>query len=148
MSFLNKVEIDNIVHKLAELLVNTLPEPTIEREIAADTDVFTRRMDANEESSPLQQAKLMIQSYRSTFIEVNSIEYNTEGKFDLVKFWSINRARFEMLSKIALWLIASPASSVASEACFSRAGYLVNPRRNRLAAKSVNTLIVVSSFSQ
>lgn len=103
-------------------------------------------MDAAEKT-PKQKARLMIDSYRSSFIDIKSNQYYENGAFDLIKFWVDNSESFTLLAKVALWILACPVASVASESCFSRAGYMINPRRMRLIAKNVNHLIVVSSFS-
>ena len=107
-------------------------------------DLFSDRMDNTSYESPLRIVASLIDSYKSEYIHFKSADYLNDGnKFDVIKFWVRSGEKYGVLSKIALWILAIPASNVLSESLFSKAGYLINPR-SRLATKDVDTMIVLS----
>ena len=56
-----------------------------------------------------------------------------------------NKARFELLSRLALKYLSAPPTSVQSERLFSTAGDIYDEKRNRLAPESAETLLFVKS---
>lgn len=67
-----------------------------------------------------------------------------DQKSDPLSFWFENRACFPELVPIVLEHLAIPGSSVPCERMFSREGYIVTARRNRLSAKNVQMLTVLN----
>jgi hypothetical protein len=71
------------------------------------------------------------------------------SKFDVFKCWDAHQVQFPKLFKIANWIHSVPASSVASESTFSKAKWLINPRRSLIKPEMANNcLILNSSYAQ
>jgi hypothetical protein len=51
---------------------------------------------------------------------------------DPLKWWHENRLRFPNVALVARQLLGVPATSVASERAFSKAGDIITKKRNRL----------------
>ena len=114
-----------------------------------DDQLFSHRMDEWVSETVEERAKRLIHMYSASPINHKLADYLSEGSFDVLKFWMVSKDTFEELYRLATLILASPASSVPSEQCFSRANYLINPRRNRLASKHVNSMLVLQSvYSQ
>lgn len=61
--------------------------------------------------------------------------------FDILKWWSVNCARYPILGAIARDVLAVPASTVASESAFSACGGVVTDHRSSLAPETIEALI-------
>ncbi len=64
--------------------------------------------------------------------------------FDILLWWKANSSRYQVLSKMALDVLAVPVSTVASESAFSIGGRILDPFRSSLSLDMVQVLI----FSQ
>ena len=53
---------------------------------------------------------------------------------------------FPMLAKLAHRELGKPASSAPSERVFSKAGFVIQARRNRLAPSTVNNILFLHSY--
>lgn len=155
LKFVTDSHREKIMNLLTELVNNLIieddnitgrPVVRFDTELRQTRDIFQERMDLDENISSLERSRELINHYCQSKIEPDSPAYFSDDRFNPIKFWVTSKDRFKYLSSIALWLLSCPASSVSSESCFSRAGYLVNPRRNRLASKHINNLIVVHSL--
>ncbi|KAE8247504.1 hypothetical protein A4X03_0g7032, partial [Tilletia caries] len=69
----------------------------------------------------------------------------TMSPSDALTFWAANEGRFPSLAAMARDILAIPATSVPSEAAFSRGGELVTKRRNRLAGSTVTAIMCLDS---
>ncbi|XP_052127958.1 zinc finger protein 618-like [Frankliniella occidentalis] len=65
---------------------------------------------------------------------------------DLLKWWKEKSSDLPVLSRVARMILATPASSSASERNFSVAGRLITPRRNCLAADTVDVLLFLCNY--
>jgi hypothetical protein len=64
---------------------------------------------------------------------------------DIMEFWETKGKEFPRLQKVAMSLLAVPASSSSSEQGFSESGWVINCRRTSLCAQNVNSLMRISS---
>jgi len=55
-------------------------------------------------------------------------------------WWAANRSTFPAVASVARKMLAVPATSVASERLFSKAGDVITKKRNRLAASKADKL--------
>lgn len=69
------------------------------------------------------------------------------GPLDPLKWWSKHSTRFHNLAISVRRLMCTTATSVQCEGMFSKAGEIVRARRQRLAPKSVSTLVLGYSNS-
>ncbi|KAK3908788.1 E3 SUMO-protein ligase ZBED1 [Frankliniella fusca] len=54
--------------------------------------------------------------------------------------------RFPVLAKLAHGLMGKPAASAGSERSFSRAGFLIQCRRNRLSPRTIDNILFLDSY--
>ncbi|KAL5715379.1 hypothetical protein ACHQM5_017207 [Ranunculus cassubicifolius] len=66
--------------------------------------------------------------------------------FDILKWWKHNGVKYPGLATIARDILAIPVSTVASEACFSTGGRVVNSFRASLTPKMVEALICCQNW--
>jgi len=59
---------------------------------------------------------------------------------DPLTWWSANQATFPAVASVARKMLAVPATSVASERLFSKAGDIVTKKRNRLSSSKADKL--------
>ncbi|TWW53090.1 hypothetical protein D4764_0012630 [Takifugu flavidus] len=64
-----------------------------------------------------------------------------ERSQDPLVYWTTNKARYPNLYHLANQYLATPASSVACERVFSKAGEMVSKKRNRLKPSTVEKLL-------
>ncbi|CAG7784981.1 unnamed protein product [Allacma fusca] len=62
-----------------------------------------------------------------------------DDNFNILEYWK-NNTMFPKLRRIALWLLAIPASSTPSERTFSTTGYTLNARRTELSGGTLSML--------
>lgn len=62
-------------------------------------------------------------------------------------WWKSNSARFPKLSKLACDFLPFPATSVPSESAFSKAGDLVNKKRNKFGKTSIEYSMLLESWN-
>ena len=79
-------------------------------------------------------------------IEMNRYEsYSYASKDEnILKWWKQHENILPLLSNIAKTVLAIPASSAKSERVFSTGGNVVTKKRNRLAPKKVEKLIITA----
>ena len=64
---------------------------------------------------------------------------------DVLSYWRGKEAELPLLTKVAKNVLAIPASNTSSERSFSTAGRLIEERRTRLSAHSVDALLFLNS---
>jgi hypothetical protein len=78
------------------------------------------------------------EDYSKKMIEIELTNYraykfiNIERHSCPLAFYKVTKNYFPILSKLAIMLYCSPATSVPSECMFSTAGLVINHKRNRL----------------
>ena len=93
-------------------------------------------------TTPHQTAKRQMEMYLS--YDHGEIEVNSEGvpiEINPIRFWSDNAQKMPALSKLALRVLAVPASSAPVERIFSHGGIIFRPHRRRLSDQNLAQLI-------
>lgn len=67
-------------------------------------------------------------------------------EFDILAWWKTNGIKYPTLQAIARYVLAIPVSTVASESDFSTSGRVLSERRNRLAPKTLESLMCCQSW--
>jgi len=70
----------------------------------------------------------------------------SDGNFDILNWWKVNKSRFEYLSEVARDVLAIPVSTVASESAFSTGGRILDPFRSSLTPQTVEALICTQNW--
>ncbi|MCL7047906.1 hypothetical protein MKW94_003318, partial [Papaver nudicaule] len=71
---------------------------------------------------------------------------NANSVFDILQWWKLNAARFEVLPLIAKDIFAIPISSVASESAFSTGKRILDPFRSSLKLRTLQSLILLQNW--
>jgi len=71
---------------------------------------------------------------------VEDVETPREN-FDILMWWNVNSTKYQVLSQIALDVLAIPLTTVASKFAFSTGGRIIDCFQSSLAPKTVETLI-------
>lgn len=79
-------------------------------------------------------------------IYLNESVLEEERDLDLLRWWKVNSERFPLLSRMACDVLAVPASTVASESCFSTGGRVLDAFRSSLTPKIVKALICTQDW--
>ena len=64
---------------------------------------------------------------------------------DLLSFWESQSKAFPLLAKVARLILCIPATSASSKPKFSAAGWVLEPRRNRLNPGTVDAIFFLHS---
>lgn len=84
---------------------------------------------------------------RSSLQEVQDYQNDICGKIDnILKWWKVNNTRFQLLSELAKYILAIPASSASSERCFSTTGRIIEKRRTNLNGETVDSLMFLHDY--
>lgn len=79
--------------------------------------------------------------------EISSyLAYPVDRSADPIEFWIHKKDTFKVLSKLALGILVTPATSVPSEQAFSKSGDLVTKKRNKLSYKTVRKVMCLKSW--
>ncbi|RZC61116.1 hypothetical protein C5167_022889 [Papaver somniferum] len=71
---------------------------------------------------------------------------NENATFDILQWWKVNAARFDILPLMAKDIFAIPVSSVASESAFSTGKRILDPFRSSLKPKTLEALILLQNW--
>ena len=102
---------------------------------------------------PWKKAKLDMLAKHGNALPARGIEFQQYRSInvcpdDLLKWWESEKETFPRLSKLALCLLAVPATSAPSERVFSTAGLTISSKRSQLSPSNVNKIIVVHDNSK
>ena len=86
--------------------------------------------------STADPAELEVTKYLSS----ESFQYDA-STHNILEAWKKDVTQFPVLSKMALYYLSAPATSVPSERVFSDAGFIVNQKRSNLDPKMIDKLI-------
>ena len=64
-----------------------------------------------------------------------------DDTFDILHWWKMHATKYPVLAHIARDVLATPASTVASESAFSTRGRIITDHRTRLSGSTVEALI-------
>ena len=92
--------------------------------------------DHASKANPLSNANIMLRQYLE-------LPYEDRRKCPL-SFWKSKECVMEELSILAKKYLSIPATSVPSERVFSKAGQIMNERRNRINGKNLDMLIFLN----
>ena len=70
------------------------------------------------------------------------------GDFQILDFWKQYKMTFPTVSKVALQVLAVPASTVAVEQTFSSGGNILDAKRSRLAPEALEAQVCVDDWSR
>ena len=76
----------------------------------------------------------------------NYIMMETSLEKECLGYWKSKMGVYVIISNLCDMLLASPGTSVPSERLFSKTGYLVSDRRNRLDAKRVEQITFLQEY--
>ncbi|KAI0499109.1 hypothetical protein KFK09_020010 [Dendrobium nobile] len=77
----------------------------------------------------------------------DGLEICPPGKtFDVIGWWKSNQAKYRILSRLAVEILAIPISTVASESTFSAGERVVDTYRSKLGIETVQSLICGSNW--
>ncbi|KAE8738773.1 hypothetical protein FOCC_FOCC015733 [Frankliniella occidentalis] len=68
------------------------------------------------------------------------------GSADILSWWKAHAPLFPTLSRVVRMILATPASSAASERIFSVAGLFVTSRRSGMSTETLDDLLFLNSF--
>ncbi|KAI3893177.1 hypothetical protein MKX03_020202, partial [Papaver bracteatum] len=71
---------------------------------------------------------------------------NVNSSFDILQWWKVNSARFDIFPLMAKEIFAIPVSSVASESAFSTGKIILDPFRSSMKPRTVETLILLQNW--
>ncbi|KAM5575092.1 zinc finger BED domain-containing protein DAYSLEEPER-like [Rosa sericea] len=102
----------------------------------------------------LKRAKVS-SSYTSTtssndlqmYYDLPTIEVDDDNQFSVLSWWKSNESLYPVVSLMARDLLTIPASTVASESCFSVGGRIVSERRASLSPNTIEALICLKDWS-
>ncbi len=114
-----------------------MPRPQVEdNPPASEQDFF--------DSTVFEDAPPQVQDLAS-LVEDELKRYKSEPRppqnIEVVEWWRKRRHSYPLLTKVAVYFLMIPATSVPSERVFSVAGQIVNKKRSSLAPDNVNRLI-------
>lgn len=115
----------------------TVRKPCLKSDLAMmlDSSSEDESQETSENGSPDAVLKKELLSYRNKK-RVNISE-------NPLKWWSVNRSEFKILSGIARRFLSPPPASVPSEQLFSSAGLIYEPLRNRLDPEKAAILLFI-----
>ncbi|KAE8241314.1 hypothetical protein A4X13_0g7465, partial [Tilletia indica] len=124
--------------------ISTVPAATSDSGSIAKSEYEKRRQKLDLSSDPSTTTTINAQSQLRTYLDEATLVSSSPS--DALKYWSMNEKRFPSLAAIARDLLAIPATSVPSEAAFSRGGEVITKRRNRLLGKTVTHIMCLDSW--
>ena len=68
------------------------------------------------------------------------------ARFDILEWWKLNAAKYNVLSAIARDVLAVPVTTVPSESAFSTGGRILDPFRSALSPTVVEGLICLKNW--
>ncbi|CAD6883973.1 unnamed protein product [Tilletia caries] len=111
----------------------------------AATSSFQQRWEKMD-SAPTTSHLLNPRKQLHIYLQEPAIKSNVAS--DSLRYWAVNEGRFPSLSAMARDLLAIPATSVPSEATFSRGGEVITKRRNRLNGTTVTAIMCLDSWME
>lgn len=69
-----------------------------------------------------------------------------DENFDVLQFWNKTKGMFVILASMAQDVFITPASTIASESCFSAANRVLTDRQTRLGPDAFEALILLKDW--
>ncbi|KAL2901508.1 putative AC transposase, partial [Bienertia sinuspersici] len=73
--------------------------------------------------------------------EYLTYQFETEENFHIIQWWKNHSSKFPVLARIAKYILAIPASTIASKSAFSAGRRVLDEKRSRLSSKSIEMCI-------
>ncbi|CAD6930732.1 unnamed protein product [Tilletia controversa] len=142
--------VGDVVGSLMEHLVAFYPEnsPTSSTFVPsadAATSSFQQRWEKMD-SAPTISHLLNPRKQLHIYLQEPAIKSNVAS--DSLRYWAVNEGQFPSLSAMARDLLVIQATSVPSEATFSRGGEVITKRRNRLIGTTVTAIMCLDSWME
>ncbi|BFG41028.1 hypothetical protein CerSpe_273020 [Prunus speciosa] len=80
------------------------------------------------------------------YLDLPTIEVVDDNQFSLLGWWKNNQSLYPIVSLMARDLLTIPASTVASESCFSAGGRVVSEKRASLNPSTIEALICLKDW--
>lgn len=141
-----------------KLLDQAMQELKFQVEVIDESDNESLTDQNDPENQEVNQS-LFADYYEKSFVpsgiqsEIEGYKAHSLSKSDInmcpLKFWSTEsiQEKFPNVSKIAMWLLAAPATNVASERSFSAVGNIITPHRNLISPEIVD-MSVFTKFNR
>ncbi|BFG20774.1 hypothetical protein CerSpe_070480 [Prunus speciosa] len=81
------------------------------------------------------------------YLDLPTIEVVDDNQFSLLGWWKNNKSLYPIVSLMARDLLTIPASTVASESCFSAGGRVVSEKRASLSPSTIEALICLKDWA-
>lgn len=101
----------------------------------------------------LKRAKLKYSSSSTTtselqfYLDLPTIEVADDNQFSVLGWWKRNQSLYPIVSLMARDLLTIPASTVASESCFSAGGRVLSEKMTSLSPNTVEALICLKDWA-
>lgn len=137
--------VQTLVHKVKRVPENANPRPAALPNKSSSSSAVNwnnllgsdEQIDTVNEISSEERLVSEVQHY-------NSLPILHDKNINPLTWWAMNKCNFPMLSCLAKQYLCIPATSVASERAFSKAGYIVSCRRTCLKPTMVNMLLFLN----
>ncbi|PRQ44873.1 putative transcription factor/ chromatin remodeling BED-type(Zn) family [Rosa chinensis] len=80
------------------------------------------------------------------YYDLPTIEVDDDNQFSVLAWWKSNEPLYPIVSRMARDLLTIPASTVASESCFSAGGRVVSEKRACLSPNTIEALICLKDW--
>ena len=152
LHFKNPLRLSQNIAKIKHLIKESTPNEGKETQETLPEDLDSRE---NEPNIWIYHNKLAADSRKNkTESNGNFDEFDhyirqptADQKVNPLAFWLSNKSLYPILSEIALEYLVITATSVPSERLFSRAGYILDPARNRLSSDRFEKLLFLNSLN-
>jgi hypothetical protein len=81
------------------------------------------------------------------YLDSATIEVDNDNQFSVLGWWKANEPLYPIVSLMARDLLTIPASTVASESCFSAGGRVVSEKRASLSPSTIEALICLKDWN-
>lgn len=130
--------------------INTTAQITDEQTNVAEVSFNTFAMDILADYAETVEVSASLEQ-EDPAVEKEIREYMQEKAplitVNILNWWSERIGQFPLLSNLARFVLAIPASSAAPERNFSAAGFVVSERRSHLSSSTIEDILICNSNS-
>ena len=144
-----KFKLDYTKDEIKEELSSAIEDPPLPEPEASDVDFLSlsptsrlRRRFETKQRSVVDGSIERISPIEKEFRRYEAFSLPDNG-VDILQWWKCHENVLPLLSKLAKKVLTVPASSSKSERVFSSSGNFVTSKRNKLAPKKVQNLVIV-----
>ena len=136
----------------AEVLKMSVPEvrqEVLEEEMEERVELSPNSKLRKKMQEKMQRGRTLWNDERESPVRMEMHRYESlslsNKHINILHWWRSHEGTFPNLAKVAKKVLSIPASSAKSESVFSTGGNFVTKKRNRLAPKKVEELVVITS---